>query len=425
MSELLPEDQVPDSKAGSVPVGLPIERSIAEVSRAPEQHVGNEALARSEPMSETVSGTMSVPVPGPGPVSGPVLIDNARFARLRPLKEGKQGVRDARRVSFWKLRVEGGAARDPWAHRRGEPRTFALLWMFFMVAAIFVSLAPAGASSLMSVDTYKPTARALAALMAAGVGVVWPMLRLSQVRPLRPMRALVQDIPIVLVPVGAMCAAQTAPWMAGWPIEVSIAMFAAMSAWTLVVGGVMLNTFASETGKTSQHVGKGQHVGKSLGDEGGVKDSVESGDVPERDEVGIELQRLDPRVRSGRSGNASVPRRLMDRGVGERPDAGLRATAMVVLAVVAIAGPLVSVIRFNAGKAIEPAYGIGIDWAMLSSPIGMMLEIAKDRSWTGRSAMIAQEHWLAIAIVFLCGTSLIFTGWVRVRARVDQDEGKP
>jgi hypothetical protein len=272
------------------------------------------------------------------------------------------------------LRSKTSRREDPWAHRRGEPRTFAVVWIVFMVAAIAVSLIPIGETGLRTVEAYRPTARVLAGLLGLGVGVVWPLIRLSQVRPLRPGRALGQDLWIIAIPAFAMCAAQMAPWMAAWPLSVAATLSGMIVGWALLVGGVMLHAWSWEAAR------------QRTGDEPDA--------VPSR---------------------APAPRGP-DAGVAAHPDSTVRALAMALLIAIAAIGPLIWALGFDAGQWRETRRGLGVQWSLLTSPIGAPLEITADRTYTGRSAAIGEEHLWALALVFAVGLVLIATHrWYRPR----------
>lgn len=263
-------------------------------------------------------------------------------------------------------RKRARARNDPFAHRRGEPRTFAILWMAYMVTAILISLAPVGASGMLSVETYRPSARLLAALMAMGIAVIWPMVRLSQVRPRSPIRAVAQDQVIVMVPVTAMCAAQAAPWMAGWPANAGACMALGLFGWSIFIAGVLLHAFAAEA-------------------------------------------RRDPAPVSPASA------RELDHGVNRPPIASIRVVAMLLLMVISIAGPLVSAQAYDPESSVRGWDGIRVDWGLMSSPVGFALEVARDRVWTGRAAAISGAHWWGVAGIFALGLLSIATGRARLR----------
>ncbi|MDX2130944.1 MAG: hypothetical protein SFY69_02695 [Planctomycetota bacterium] len=128
---------------------------------------------------------------------------------------------------------------DPWAHRRGEPRTFAALWIVFLFSAAVVSLGAGGSLGLIATDVYRASARVLLVIAGVGVGVLWPMLRLSQETPGQPVRAAWQDTIVVTAPLHALAWPQALPWMAAWPLSVAGALAAHFTAWALLWGGVL------------------------------------------------------------------------------------------------------------------------------------------------------------------------------------------
>jgi len=134
---------------------------------------------------------------------------------------------------------ESGPGRDPWAHRRGEPRTFAMAWVCFLFAAAVLSLSLGGALGLVSTDVYRGSARVMLDVVGVGVGVLWPMLRLSQERPVEVPRAMVQDALVVFGTLQVIALPQMLPWMGAWPPEPVLALGAGYTAWTLLVSGVL------------------------------------------------------------------------------------------------------------------------------------------------------------------------------------------
>ncbi|CAG0988839.1 hypothetical protein PHYC_02175 [Phycisphaerales bacterium] len=129
--------------------------------------------------------------------------------------------------------------QDPWAHRRGEPRTFAALWIAFLFASALVSLGAGGSLGLVATDVYRASARVLVVLAGVGIGVLWPMLRLSQEPPTHPHRAMVHDFIVVAAPLQAIAWPQVLPWMAAWPLPVVAALAAHFAAWSLIISAIL------------------------------------------------------------------------------------------------------------------------------------------------------------------------------------------
>jgi len=128
-------------------------------------------------------------------------------------------------------------ARDPWAHRRGEPRVFAFLWTVYVMLAVGGSVLWASRFAALA-SSFGPAARVMLVVLAVGATVLWLMVRLSQASPARAAAAhVLTDCAIILTPV------QLVLWplavLAGWPLGVVAAIAALMAAWTLLVGGVL------------------------------------------------------------------------------------------------------------------------------------------------------------------------------------------
>jgi hypothetical protein len=135
------------------------------------------------------------------------------------------------------------APADPWAHRRGEPRIFAFFWSIYVLLAVAGSILWLTRLPVISATTYSPAARTLLVVIAAGICILWPMTRLSQLAPEnRPLSALLADLFIVLAPV------QMVVWpmmiLAAWPIEIVAAVAALLTAWAALAGGILALAFS-------------------------------------------------------------------------------------------------------------------------------------------------------------------------------------
>ena len=128
--------------------------------------------------------------------------------------------------------------RDRWAHRRGEPRVFALLWTMFLLVATMGMLGGVVAGGVLSFDVYRPAARILLVVAMVGVGVLWPMTRLCQARPAEGgLVASGRDVAVILLPLQAIIWPQH--WLAAWAWWPLAALAAAMVAWVLLIGGAI------------------------------------------------------------------------------------------------------------------------------------------------------------------------------------------
>lgn len=134
-------------------------------------------------------------------------------------------------VPEWSIR----GPEDPWAHRKGEPRVFALLWCAYLMAAALVTLFAVRSVGAPSAEQYRYGARALLVLCALGVTVLWPALRLSQAAPTRPARAALIDVLIVAMPLNAVL--WPMPVLTRWPFGVTAGTLVMLSSWAFAAGG--------------------------------------------------------------------------------------------------------------------------------------------------------------------------------------------
>ncbi|MFN0131514.1 MAG: hypothetical protein ACKVW3_03125 [Phycisphaerales bacterium] len=217
-------------------------------------------------------------------------------------------------------------AADPWAHRRGEPRVFAFLWTAFLFAATVLTFVAVASRGHGDVALMRGAARTLMVIVAAGVVVLWPMVRLSQQPPRNPLTSTAQDLVVVMIPVQAVVWPQWVLWLAHWPADVVGAVASVMLAWGVLVGGVLAMT---------------------------------------------QQQRALPAARRDQAA-----------------DPGLWWMAGIAAAVVMASGLAV------AGLSKE-ADACRSEWML--SPITAVLELTRDRAWTGRSAATTRAHWVWIA----------------------------
>lgn len=130
-------------------------------------------------------------------------------------------------------------ARDPLAHRRAEPRGFAFLWTCYLLGCTVIAIGQLGHVGLTTYEVYRPAAKVLLTLVLAGASIFWPLVRLSQERPGRPLRSFFADAIVVLGPGSAIIFSQSLPGMAGWSLTVVLAIIAFAAAWTLMMCGVL------------------------------------------------------------------------------------------------------------------------------------------------------------------------------------------
>jgi hypothetical protein len=90
-----------------------------------------------------------------------------------------------------------------------------------------------------SADIMRPATRVLLAVTAAGVMVLWPMVRLSQLPDDHPFAGIVQDLVVVLIPTQAVIWPQALGWLGRWPVGVVAAVAALLAAWGVLAGGLL------------------------------------------------------------------------------------------------------------------------------------------------------------------------------------------
>ncbi len=131
----------------------------------------------------------------------------------------------------------GGMGGDPWAHRRGEPRVFAFVWMVYLLLATLGTFASAGAFGGFTIDTYRPAVQKLMLLLVVGVCVVWPMIRLSQRAPERVGLSVLKDYVILVGPMQAVIWPQIL--LASWPVSITGAISLWIAGWGLVTAALL------------------------------------------------------------------------------------------------------------------------------------------------------------------------------------------
>lgn len=147
---------------------------------------------------------------------------------------------------------------DRWAHRRGEPRIFALLLSIYLLAAAMLTIFAAPAIGNPSAATFQAASETLLALVAIGVVVIWPMTRLSQASPQRPSVAAMADViivallaqaviwPMTVLPGGAVI--NPLPWLGLWPWSVAAGVALMFVSWSVLIGACMACALAKRAG---------------------------------------------------------------------------------------------------------------------------------------------------------------------------------
>jgi hypothetical protein len=244
---------------------------------------------------------------------------------------------------------------DRWAHRRGEPRVFALAWTLFLFAATLVTFVAAQSAAVGDRSLVRAAAQLLVLAATLGLTVLWPMARLSQWPDYRPVSGTARDLLVLLIPVQAMLWPQAMWWLARWPTSVVGALDLLLLCWGVLIGGVLACFQAA-------------------------------------------------RARAMRSGQAWNP--------------GRSAGAMVIILVLVGAGAsAVAIGRAGpppSGDVVPPDFRPS--W--LFSPLTAVFEITRDRTWSGVTAAVAPGHILALLITGLLGLpAWLLARWIERGSR--------
>lgn len=126
-----------------------------------------------------------------------------------------------------------------WSHRRGEPRIFALVWMLYLMGVTAIMFVTVSDAFFVSPSITRPAARAMIVATAAGIVLLWPAMRLSQRPSPNPVRDVLRDLFVILVPAQAVIWPHALRVLADWPLPVLLGIAASFAAWAMVVGGVI------------------------------------------------------------------------------------------------------------------------------------------------------------------------------------------
>ncbi|MFG0258598.1 MAG: hypothetical protein ACF8GE_11910 [Phycisphaerales bacterium JB043] len=150
---------------------------------------------------------------------------------------------------FWGLDAHATDSSEQfrgWGHRRGEPRMLALLWSIYLFAASLVTVMQLPVLGLTEARFVQSSSRLLLMLLAVGLTVLWPMLRLSQVSPRRPCLAAWVDLFVLLVPMQAVLWPLT--WLGRWDLAITGAVALLLASWTLLLSVVVCLGTSSPSG---------------------------------------------------------------------------------------------------------------------------------------------------------------------------------
>ena len=138
------------------------------------------------------------------------------------------------------------SAEDPWAHRKGEPRIMALLWAMYLMGGALMTIFAVRSLGAPTPDRYSYACRAMVIIVAIGATVLWPMTRLSQVAPRRPVRATLLDLVAILAPVQAVI------WpmelLTDWGRDVVAGLSLMVASWVALVGVIVARGCVARSG---------------------------------------------------------------------------------------------------------------------------------------------------------------------------------
>ncbi len=134
----------------------------------------------------------------------------------------------------WVPEIASRGPDDPWAHRKGEPRLFALYWAIYLMGAALLTIFAVRSATGPTIDQWVYGCRAMMLVTVVGVCVLWPLTRLSQVGPERPRRATLMDLLVLLLP--AQVVLWPMPVLTGWTWAVTGGLALLLTGWALLIG---------------------------------------------------------------------------------------------------------------------------------------------------------------------------------------------
>lgn len=178
----------------------------------------------------------TTPTPAPSPAMPPLTTGSERKAReVWPGLVKRPGMRLGPVYFVTELRRSKGM--DPWAHRKGEPRPFALLWAMYLMAGALLTIFAVRSLTIPSATQFQSGCRAMLEVILIGACGLWPMTRLSQRFPDDPRRSILIDAAVLLVPMQAVI--WPMPLLTGWGWDVMAALDLTMIGWIGLVGGLL------------------------------------------------------------------------------------------------------------------------------------------------------------------------------------------
>lgn len=134
--------------------------------------------------------------------------------------------------------IKSARGHDPWAHRKGEPRPFALMWAAYLMVGALLTIFAVRSLTIPTTAQFVAGCRAMLALTLIGACVLWPMVRLSQRFPDNIPRATFIDALAILAPAQAVI--WPMPLLTHWGWLVNGALALSVIGWTLTVGALLV-----------------------------------------------------------------------------------------------------------------------------------------------------------------------------------------
>lgn len=126
---------------------------------------------------------------------------------------------------------------EAWAHRRGEPRLLVLCWAIYLLAASGATIMRMPEIGFAEARFVQGAARVLMVLIAGGLTLLWPMVRLSQATPRRPSTAAIVDFVALAAPLCAVLWPVT--WLGRWDWPVTAGVMGMLGGWGLCMAAIV------------------------------------------------------------------------------------------------------------------------------------------------------------------------------------------
>jgi hypothetical protein len=147
-----------------------------------------------------------------------------------------------------------GGPGDRWAHRRGEPRTFAFLWTLYLLMATVMMFWKVLRTGVPTLDIYRPSIRGLLVAATLGATAVWLMVRMCQESPAgRRVWHALADVMVLMFPLQAVLWPQL--FLAQWSFEVILAVDLLIMGWVVATAAVLVRGWELRGGWRAGPVG--------------------------------------------------------------------------------------------------------------------------------------------------------------------------